>query len=58
MNNDLHVIIDLIVGLALMEAIVKPITVNLTQKLIRYIDTHVLWIPDWLYKDLIKNKED
>ena len=58
MNNDLHVIFDLLVGLALMETIVKPITVRLTQRLLAYIDQYVLWIPDWLYKGLLPDSKD
>ena len=58
MKSDLRIVIDLILGLALMEAIVKPVSVRLTQELLKYVDEHVLWIPDWLYKDLMKDKPE
>ena len=48
--SHIHTIIDTIVALALMEAIVKPVVVRITQKALEWADNHVEIIPDWLYK--------
>lgn len=47
--TNLQAIIDTLVALALMEAIVKPITVRLTKKALKWADGHVDVIPNWLY---------
>ena len=56
MNFNFHqlIIIDILVGFAIMEAIIKPITVRAVQHIIRWVDSHVDWIPDWLYHPLKK----
>ena len=46
----LRLILDTMVGLALMEAIVKPVVVRYSKKLLKLADGHIKWIPDWLYK--------
>ena len=38
------------IGLALMEVVVKPVVVRYSKKLLKLVDGHVKWIPDWLYK--------
>lgn len=38
------------IGLALIEVIVKPVVVRYSKKLLKLADNHVKWIPDWLYK--------
>ena len=52
MNFHQLIIIDILVGFAIMEAIVKPITVRVMKSLMRWADSHVKWIPDWLYHPL------
>lgn len=49
MNLHRLIVIDIIVGFAIMEAIIKPVTVRITQNILRWLDSHVDWIPDWLY---------
>jgi hypothetical protein len=49
-------IVDVLVGFAIMEAIVKPLVVRASKKAMRWMDSHVEWIPDWLYYPL--KKED
>lgn len=46
----LRPILDTMIGLALMEVIVKPVVVRYSKKLLKLVDNHVKWIPDWLYK--------
>jgi hypothetical protein len=46
----LRPILDTMIGLALMEVIVKPVVVRYSKKLLKLADNHVKWIPDWLYK--------
>lgn len=47
--TNLQAIVDTLAALALMEAIVKPITVKATQKILKWADEHVDVIPNWLY---------
>ena len=54
MNFHKLLIVDVLIGFAIMEAIVKPLTVRTVRHAIRWIDSHVDWIPDWLYHPLKK----
>ena len=56
MNFHQSILLDVLVGFAIMEAVVKPITVRAMQYLMRWADSHVKWIPDWLYRPL--NNQD
>ena len=42
--------VDTVIAIAFVEAILKPITVRQTKKLLAWADAHVDIIPDWLYK--------
>ena len=48
--EDLRPILDTMIGLALMEVIVKPVVVRYSKKLLGLADSRVKWIPDWLYR--------
>ena len=54
MNFHKPLIIDILIGFAIMEAIVKPLTVRAVKYTMRWVDSHVDWIPDWLYHPLKK----
>ena len=41
---------DTLLAIALMEVLVKPLTIRLTKKALEWADGHVDLIPDWLYK--------
>ena len=41
--------IDTVLAIAFVEAILKPVTVRVTKHVIRWADSHVDIIPDWLY---------
>ena len=41
--------IDTVLAIAFMEVIVKPITIRITKRILRWADDHVEIIPDWLY---------
>ena len=41
--------IEMILAIAFMEVILKPITVRATKRVLRWADNHVELIPDWLY---------
>lgn len=43
------IVVDILIGFAIMEAIVKPLTVRAVKTAMRWIDSHIHWIPDWLY---------
>ena len=47
--NDFHVVLDMVVGFTLIEAVVKPVAKKMTQVLLKRLDGRVGWIPDWLY---------
>ena len=47
--NHSQVIVDMLISFTLIEAIVKPIAKKLTQSAVKWIDSHVDWIPDWLH---------
>ena len=47
--TNFQVVLDTVLAIALMEAIVKPITVRVTKKALEWADAHVSVIPDWLY---------
>ena len=49
MSSHTSIVVDMLIGFALIEAIVKPLAVRATQYVLRYLDSHVNWIPDWLY---------
>ena len=44
--------IDTVLAIAFMEVILKPITVRLTKRALRWADNHVDIIPNWLYHPL------
>jgi hypothetical protein len=47
---DYHLIINMIVGMAITEAVLKPIVVRYTRKFLKWLDRAPLeWIPDWLH---------
>lgn len=46
----LQTVADTLLAIALMEAIVKPVTVRATKKALEWADGHIDWIPDWLYR--------
>jgi hypothetical protein len=48
-NLDVHVILDTLVTLTVVEVLVKPVIVYCGQWILRKTDTKVKWIPDWLY---------
>lgn len=48
--SDLQNILDTLAALALVEVLVKPITIRLGRALLRQIDGRIHWIPDWLYR--------
>ena len=41
--------INTVLAIAFMEVILKPITVRVTKRVLKWIDNHVDFIPDWLY---------
>ena len=41
--------VDTVLAIAFVEAILKPVTVRATKRIIRWADSHVDIIPDWLY---------
>ena len=47
--TNFQVFLDTVLAIALMEAIVKPVTVRLTRKILEWADKHVDVIPNWLY---------
>jgi len=53
--TDLHQIFDSLVGyligMAFIEAILKPTIVRLTKKTVKTIDEQVGVLPDWLYEE-------
>ena len=56
MSFDFHklIVLDILIGFAIMEAIVKPLVVRASKHVMRWADSHVEWIPDWLYHPLQK----
>ena len=40
---------DTVLAIAFVEAILKPITIRATKRLIGWVDGHVDVIPDWLH---------
>jgi len=53
--SDLHQVFDALagylIGMALVETIVKPAMIKLTKKGLSSLDAHVDVVPDWLYRD-------
>ena len=47
-----HNFVDTVLAIAFVEAILKPITIRTTRRVIRWADSHVDIIPDWLYHPL------
>lgn len=41
--------VDTVLAIAFMEAILKPLTVRATKRVLQWADNHVEIIPDWLY---------
>lgn len=52
MNPHQAIVVDVLVGFAIMEAIIKPLVVRATKYFMRWVDSHVEWIPNWLYHPL------
>lgn len=52
MNFHQLLIVDILIGFAIMEAIVKPLTVRAMKHFMRWADSRIKWIPDWLYHPL------
>ena len=47
---DYHLILNMVVGMAITEAVLKPIVVRYTRNFLRWLDRAPLnWIPDWLH---------
>jgi hypothetical protein len=59
--TDLHQIFDslvgYLVGMTLIEVIVKPSLIRLGQKTLSQVDDRVSWVPDWLYSDVEQESE-
>lgn len=47
--SDLRNILDTLAALALVEVLVKPITIRIGRALLRQVDGRIQWIPNWLY---------
>ena len=47
--TNFQVFLDTVLAIALMEAIVKPVTIQATKKALEWADKHVDVIPNWLY---------
>jgi len=45
----LQTFVDTVLAIAFVEAILKPITVRATKRILQRADNHVDIIPDWLY---------
>lgn len=41
--------IETVLAIAFMEVILKPVTVRVTKRILKWADTHVEIIPDWIY---------
>tara|TARA_Y100000004_G_scaffold115525_1_gene129736 strand:- start:1164 stop:1322 length:159 start_codon:yes stop_codon:yes gene_type:complete len=41
--------IDTVLAIAFMEVILKPITIRITKRVLKWADNHIELIPDWLY---------
>ena len=41
--------VDTVLAIAFMEVLVKPVTIRITKRVLRWADNHVELIPDWLY---------
>ena len=47
---DLHLIFNMVIGMAITEAVLKPVIVRYMRKLLKWLDRAPLgWIPDWLH---------
>jgi len=44
--------VDTVLAIAFVEAVLKPITIRATKRVIRWADSHIDFIPDWLYHPL------
>ena len=44
--------IETVLAIAFMEVILKPVTVRVTKRVLRWADNHVDIIPNWLYHPL------
>jgi len=53
--EDLHNIFDslvgFLIGMTLIEVVVKPILVRTGKAALERVDDHVSWVPDWLYEE-------
>ena len=45
----LQTFVDTVLAIAFVEAILKPITVRTTKRVLQWADNHIELIPDWLY---------
>ena len=59
--EDLHQVFDALagylLGMALIETIVKPAVIKLTKKGLSSLDDRVDVVPDWLYQDEVAESE-
>lgn len=51
MESDLHTLLAAFVGVMIAEVIVKPVAIRSGRAILRYLDEHVSWIPDWLHSE-------
>lgn len=49
MMTDLRIALDVFLTLAVTEVIAKPIAIRMGRALLKWLDEHVQWVPDWLY---------
>lgn len=49
--TDLHIALDVFVTLAITEVLAKPIAIKAGRAALKWLDTHVDWIPDWLHEN-------
>lgn len=47
--TDLRIALDVFVTLAVTEVIAKPIAIRIGKALLKWLDNHLNWIPNWLH---------
>ena len=52
MNFHQLLIADVLIGFMIMEAVVRPLAVRAAKHFMLWADSHVEFIPDWLYHPL------
>ena len=48
--TDLRIALDVFLTLAFTEVIAKPVAIRIGRSMLRWADSHVGWVPNWLYK--------